>query len=449
MKRIKLDSILLFALVIPFVMNYRISPKETSFLLFGLIFLGLLFYICLDLLRIKEKIYYFLKLLVLWFLVVGVIGSAFASAIIVRHQTHPIYMIHDIVLQQESAIRFLLDGKNPYAATYFGTPLEQWHYSEKDINPALYHFVMQPFYLLFALPFYFLSNTTIGYFDGRIPLLFLYLIMLIFAGVLVKNREKKLLFIILLAFNPSVLAHALEGRSDIFMFAFLFFGLYLLHIKKYFVAGIPIALSFAVKQSAWPILPFYFAFLYFHRKRNTTNILRASSALQNESRSLSGSSSRLTSPLSSKRAPSLRSVRLFARTIILLIPFIITFSVIVLPFFLWDQKAFLDSTIFYLSGSTEHSYPVSGYGLGMLLYQMGIIKDVHQYYPFWIWQLIIGMPVLTALILYLKKTPSVGRLILVYGIFLFVFWYLSRYFNNSHLGYLSVVFITAYFWPEE
>jgi uncharacterized membrane protein len=406
MKNIKLDSVLLFALVIPFIMSYRIGPGDTPYWLFGLIFLGLFFYLCLDLLKIKEKIYYFLKSLVLWFLIVGVIGGAFVSAIIVRHETHPIYKIHDIVIQQESAIRFLLDGKNPYSVNYFGTPLEQWHYSDLEENPALYHFVMEPFYLIFALPFYFLSNITFGYFDGRIPLLFLFFSLLILAWFLLKNNGKKLLFIILLAFNPAMLPYVLEGRSDIFMFAFLFAGLFLLHKKRFFWAGVLIALAFAVKQSVWPIFPFYLAFIYFKTK-NLKDTLKS------------------------------------------VLPFAITFILIILPFFLWDQKAFLDSTVFYLSGNVTHSYPISGYGLGALLNQFGFIKDVNQYYPFVIWQIIIGLPLMGYLIFYLMRNPVVSRLILIYGIFLFVFWYLSRYFNNSHLGYLSVVIISAYFWPNE
>jgi len=84
-----------------------------------------------------------------------------------------------------------------------------------------------------------------------------------------------------------------------------------------------------------------------------------------------------------------------------------------------------------------------------MLYQFGFIKNVHAYYPFWIWQVIICAPLLLWLLLLQKKANTVQMLILAYGLFLFVFWYLSRYFNNSHLGYLSMIFITAYFWPEE
>lgn len=405
MKTLSLDSILLFTLVIPFIMTYRIGPGDTPYWLFAVIFLSLFTYLVLDLLHFGENLYHRLKYILLWFVIVAVIGSSFISAMIVRNQTAPVYMVHDIILQQEAAIRFFLDGKNPYAVTYFGTPLEQWHYSSVDVNPALYHFVMQPFYILFALPFYFLSIPVFGFFDGRMPLLFLFASLLILAAKLVKEKGKRLLFLILLAFNPAILGYTLEGRSDIFMFAFLFFGLLLLEKKRFFWAGIPIALAFAVKQSVWPILPFYIAFLYFRQKS-------------------------------------------FTKTIKSLLPFIATLIIIIGPFLLWNTQAFLDSTVLYLSGATTNSYPVSGYGLGKLLLQLGAIKDAQQYYPFHIWQIVIGLPLFIVLIKFLRNLPTVSRLILVYGIFLFIFWYFSRYFNNSHLGYLSLVFITAYFWPD-
>lgn len=406
MKRISLASIVLFALVIPFIMTYRLSPGDTPYWLFGLIFLGLFLFILLDVVNLSERLYYNLKQLLLWLLVGLVIGSAFIAAIIVRHQTAPIYMVHDIVLQQESAIRFFLDGKNPYEVTYFGTPLEDWHYSPTAVNPALYHFVMEPFYLLFALPFYVISNMFFGYFDGRMPLLFLFFVLLILAATIVREKMNRLLFVILLAFNPAMLGYTLEGRSDVFMFAFLFAGLYLLHKNRFLLAGILIAAAFAVKQSAWPLLPFYLAFLYF-KKGSIIETVKAS------------------------------------------LPFVLTFITLTLPFYLWNQKAFLDSTVLYLSGNTTHSYPISGYGFGKLLTQLGLIKDVNQYYPFHIIQFLIGLPMIVLLTRFLKQRPEVSRLLLVYGLFLFVFWYFSRYFNNSHLGYLSMVFISAYFWPQK
>lgn len=407
MKKIGLDTILLFPLLIFFVMSYRISPGDTPYILFGVIFLGLLSYISLDLFfNFKKKIIDTWKNILLWFLILATIGSAFYSSIVVRHQTAPEYNIHDIVIQQESAIRFLLHGKNPYSSDYFGTPLERWSYSDKEVNPALYHFVMGPFYLIFSIPFYLVSSRTIGFFDGRIPLVILFLGLLFLASKLVKDEERRRVFLVLLAFNPATLGYTLEGRSDIFMFAFLFASLFFLRKNKKLWSGILMGLAFAIKQSIWPILPFYAAYFYFKTK----------------------------------------SIR---KTLKNLLPFAITFIVMLIPFLIWDARAFLDSTVFYLSGSAANSYPIAGYGFGKVLSELGLISDLHSYYPFWIWQLIFCLPVLIFLLLWQKKDNNIFRLILSYGVFLFVFWYFSRYLNNSHLGYLSVIFLTAYFWPKE
>ncbi len=405
MKRLSLVSVLLPALVVPFIMTYRLSPGDTPYWLFALIFLLLILFIGVDLLSLIKDVYFKVKEILLWIILTLVIGSAFYSVISVRHTVAPIYTVHDIILQQEAAIRFLLDGINPYTTTYFGTPLEDWHYSDTETNPALYHFVMQPFYLLFALPFYFISHNTIGYFDARIPLYFLFFATLVLLRFLIQDKEKRILALTLFALNPAMLSYTQEGRSDMFMFAFLFAGFYFLFKERFSSGGISIALACAVKQSAWFVLPLYIAYLYF--KTNTR------------------------------------------KTIQYFIPFLITFAIIVGPFLIWDYKAFLDSTVFYLSGSGQNSYPISGYGLGMLLHEVGFIQNLKSYYPFIIWQIIISIPLLVILIHFLKKNLQVRTVILLYGIFLFVFWYLSRYFNNSHLAYLTVVFITSYFWPEE
>lgn len=402
--RFSLSSVVLAALLVPVIMTYQIFPGDTNYIQFGLIFLGLFLNFLIDVLVITEKRYYFYKYILLWSLIGLSVGGAFVSAIFVRHKVAPIFQIHDIILQLEAAIQFFIHGINPWAATYINTYMASWHYADNAINPALYHFVMEPFYLLFSLPFYFISNHTIGFFDGRIPLYFLYFGLLIMAFKLIRDREQKLLFVTLLAFNPAMFSYTLEGRSDVFMFAFLFAGLFLLFKKRFSYAGIFIALAFAVKQSIWPILPLYIGYVYFLTK----------------------------------------SVK---QTISRLFLFIITFLVIVLPFLLWNPKAFIDSTILYLSGNTLYSYPISGYGLGMLLHQLGFIKDLNGSYPFIIWQIVVIIPLLIYLLMLLKKHTNIRMLIMTYGILAFVFWYLSRYFNNSHMGYLTMVFLTAYFWP--
>lgn len=406
--KLKLDTIITFALIIPFIMTYRIGPGETPYWLFGLIFLAIGISIILDIgiFSIHQKLYSILKLGLLWFLIFSTIGASMFSQILVRHQTSPIYQVHDIIVQQEAAIRFTLHGTNPYAATYFNTPMKDWPYSPTEVNPALYHFVMEPFYLIFAIPFYLVMGHTIGFFDARVPLFFLFIALLLLVQKLVKEEDTKRLFLSLMAFNPAMLGYFIEGRDDVFMYVFCFAGFFALHKNKDKLSAILFAIAFATKQSIWPLFPLYIAYLFFKYKN-------------------------------------------IKRTFLVVIPFALTFGIIVAPFFLWNPYAFLDSTIFYLSGNSAHSYPIAGYGLGALLHQIGIIKDVHGQYPFGIWQLCFALPALIGLIFWLRKNNSVQRLIISYGLFLFIFWYMSRYFNNSHLGYLTMVFITAYFWPEK
>ncbi len=403
---IRLDTILAFVLIVPFILSHGLAPRSTPYWFFSLIFLALLSLVYLDIKRVRTKVYEKLKTSILWILIVTIIGSAFASEIILRHESLPIFRIHDIVLQQEIAIKYLLLGKNPYAEDYFGTPLEDWNYSDTEKNPALYHFVMQPFYTIFAIPFHVISGRLFGFFDGRIPLLFLFFMSLLFAHILVRDGEKKRQFLLLLAFNPAMLPYVIEGRSDFFMFGFLLPSLYFLYKQKNIISSVFLALAFAVKQSAWPLFPFYVSYLWFKEKDKTKVF---------------------------------QSIGIF----------VVIFGIIVLPFFLWDSKAFIYSTVLYLSGNAPNSYPISGYGFGMLLNQFGVIKSVKDQFPFAIFQLLIGMPLLIYLIRHLKKNLSVKYLILAYAIFLSVFWYFSRYFNNSHIAYLTLLFTCAYFWPNK
>lgn len=408
-----LDSILLLALSVPFIMTYPLSVDGTSYLLFTSTFITLLFYIIADLLDFSPKTYAYIKIGLLSLAVCLILGSAFGSAIIRRHRTSPVFEVHDMPIQAEIGLRYLVNGRNPYAEDYFGTALEEWHFDDSAVNPALYHFVMGPVYLLVSIPVYLLSNRLFGYFDARMTLYLLYGAMLFMAGILVKDVQKKLLFIVLLAFTPAILNYALEGRTDVAMHAFLFLGWFMLYRKKFVVAGIAIAVAFATKQSAWPLFPLYAAYLFSQAPQKKDLLFR------------------------------------IRKAIVSLVPFTITFIVLMLPFYLWDPVSFMDDTVYYLSGNSPTSYPIAGYGLGMLLAELGVITDRMAYYPFVIWQVFIVLPVLYLLIRYITVNPTVKRMVLSYGILLFVYWYLSRYFNNSHLGYISLVFITAYFWPSE
>jgi len=387
-----IEAILLFSLSIPIVMKYRILPIDgTPYWLFGVLF-ALLIANCLV---VSSRI----KNLILSLVLFIVLGGVTVTAMVDRARTAPVYGVHDIILQQEAAMRFVITGKNPYKETDFKTPVETFHYAElgneKAVNPALYHFVMPPWYLVFPFTFYYTVRPVVGFFDGRMASLFTMVILLFALWHWFKDKAVARLAIILTSLSPAVIDYFVEGRSDVFALSWLVVSLVLLE-KKYFVwSAFFLALSVLSKQTIWFVLPFYVAGV---PKRQWVK-----SALM----------------------------------------FVTLTLIITLPFFLWDPRAFLDSVICYLNGTSLHSYPVSGYGFGMVLYAAGFIKDIHAYYPFIIWQLIFCVPLFIVLMRSLLKNTTHTSLMFSYAIFLTVFWYFSRYLNNSHLGYISMLFVLA------
>ncbi len=406
-----LEAILLFAFSIPVVMGYRILPIEgTPYWLFGILFLILTSNIIFSLYPpVQKKIPGIardsrnrISEVLLWIVIAIVVGGTTMTAIVDRAKTAPVYGVHDIILQQEAAMRYLLSGKNPYKETYFGTAVEEFNYDEpgdtRAINPALYHFVMPPWYLLFPFSIYFVSIPLLGYFDGRMALLVTMVGLLIVLWKWFKHRPLALLAVTLTALSPAVIDYFIEGRSDIFALFWFVWSLFLLEKKRLFWSAVIFGLALMSKQTIWFSVPFLAAYLWFVTK-------------------------------------NLRKI----------VSFFTVSGVMVLalasPFLLWDPKAFIDSTIRFLSGTTQYNYPISGYGLGMVLNQLGIIRDIHAYYPFIIWQIVLGVPVLVMSLWWLSRKPMTSKVFIGYALTLSLFWYLSRYFNNSHIGYISSLFV--------
>ncbi len=395
-----LSSVLLFAFSIPVAMHYRILPVAgTPYWLFGLLFLFLIAHFVLSFNNIYGKV----RNLLFWFILIIVFGGTTVTAIVDRSKTAPVFGVHDIILQQEAAMRYLLEGKNPYKETYFGTPVESFHYDERGkpaVNPALYHFVMPPWYLLFPFGFYVMSIPILGYFDGRMPLVILAFAFFFLVSRWFKHKELGLLAVVLLALSPATVDYFIEGRSDMFALFWLALSLFLLDKKQVFWSGIMYGLALMSKQTIWFSMPFYFMYVWLIIKNKKLCIVNI------------GLVSAITAAIAG-------------------------------PFFLLDPKAFIDSTVFYLSGGGTGGYPVAGYGWGMVLWGLGFIKDLHAQYPFSLWQAVFGLPVLLVLLGFLRKRPVLSSVWFGYAVFLFVIWYFSRYFNNSHLGYLSSLFVLA------
>ncbi len=403
MNVLALDAVLLFVLGIPLVMLYRILPVEgTPHWLFGVIFgvtaSNILFSLYPP--KIGSAIRERIKNTFFWATIFLILGSITWTAIVDRHKTAPIYGVHDIILQQEAAIRFMIVGKNPYKETYFETPMKDWHYGELGQdreNPALYHFVMPPWYLLFPFAFYFVTTPLLGYFDGRMVLLFCLVGTLLIIMRWFKDKQLGRVAAGVLALAPGIAVYFVEGRSDVFALFWFVWAVYLLDKKSWLWSSVLFGLSLMSKQTIWFAVPFYYFYMYATNKHN------------------------------------LRQVIAYGMVTLVIC------GLLVGPFILWDAKAFIESVLLYLNGGTPTGYPVSGYGLGMVLYDLGIIQDTHAYYPFWLWQLAVGLPVTAIAVRFMLAKPRISRLFVGYAISLLGIWYVSRYFNNSHVSYVGTL----------
>ena len=211
-----LDALLLLVFSVPIVTHYRILPiSGTPYWLFTVLFILLLGNLIISFFPSVApfKLYSRVKNIFLYFIVIIVFGGTVGTAIVDRSKTAPVFGVHDIILQQEAAMRYFLEGKNPYKETYFNTPLESWHYDELGkpaVNPALYHFVMPPWYLLFPFGFYFISIPMLGFFDGRMPLLIVMFALLFILTRWFKDKGIGRLAVVLTALSPATIDYVIE-----------------------------------------------------------------------------------------------------------------------------------------------------------------------------------------------------------------------------------------------
>ncbi len=319
--------------------------------------------------------------------------------------------VHDHVLQVEAAADFLMEGKNPYKENYFSTELNQWGKISTTQgvsvnNYALLHCVKLPWDFISAIPLKLLFEHTIHFYDHRMLYLPLYILTLFLVYAIPQAQMDKNLFLVLYGLNPIFVAATAFGVGDIFVVVWVLCFVYLLKIEKIRWAGFFLGLACVSKHSAWFLVPFYLMFLWF-RCRDKKGVFAQGWPLA-------------VAPL-----------------------------VMLTPFILWDPAAFWEDIYQYPAGTIPTSYHINGYGFSMLLYTRGVLKSIYSPYPAWLFQLPLGGLLFIFLYKWQKRRNTVSQLMLNSALFLFVFWFFSRFFHENYVGYLSIIFLTAYFTYEE
>lgn len=350
------------------------------------------------------------KMLLFLIVVLTLVGYPLQSNITRRHTSVNYLLIHDGALQTEIATRFLLKGKNPYASNFLGTPMESWQYGELDHpkakNPALYHYAYLPFFLLTSSTGHIIQKIVLGWEDLRLTLFAEYMVLLAVVWMLVKKMKEKYLFLVLFGANPLVVHFLAEGRNDTASFLYLLASAFFLSRKNLTTSAILLGVSMAFKQTLWLAAPFFLGYVFFQLD-------------------LRGKALRYTGV------------------------FVLSAAIFIGPFFLWDPKSFIDSTISYMNGNTLHSYPIKSIGFAQILLLTKTIKDSHNYFPFWILQGLFVGPLLIYCLAHLKRNPKISSIFLFFGITSLVFLYFSRVFSDSYLTLVFLVFTAAFIFYQK
>jgi hypothetical protein len=364
----------------------------------------------LDAPRRRHRFLFLLRIFVVLFFVLMAAILPAGIQIIARLEQGPATNAHDGLLQTEIAMEFLLDGKNPYRENYFGTVMEEWRGGEPPWTPTLgplYHNAYLPGLFVLPLPLYVLSQSLLGWYDQRLFYLATFAAFLLFLVPSVPKQRHKLAALLATGLNFLFPYFVAEGRNDIVILLFLMITTFLLAKGHTRLASAVLGLAVASKHLAWFFVPFYYIFLM---------------------------------PDGVSRS-SVRSV--IGQTW----PLVITSALLVGPFLLWDAPAFIDDTLLYLTGSTEHSWPIRGIGFSQLLVAAGLLDVNNTSFPFLVLEALAGIPLFWLLLQYQRHENSLRVLWLNFALFSMVVVYFSRFLHDSYVVFILQALAIAAFLP--
>jgi hypothetical protein len=389
-----------------------------SLLLIAIAFGALMAYALLDGLRnrFNDVKIQRAKLALVWLIVVSTVVAQSVLLILLRQSTGPASYTHDGgVIQTEEALKYVLSGKNPYVEDYVNTPMAEWGL---DYKTALYHYPYLPWTFLFSVPFYLVSQAVLGWYDQRFVYLLLFVITLLLAPRLAQKRSDKLGLVMVLGLNPIMGIDVIFGQNDSFVLFWIVLALWLLQRSRgkgeakgrgVLLSVISFGLACASKPTAWFLAPFYFLYL-----------LRGEDISPGNLRALA--------------MPLLRRA----------IPFLVISVVLVLPFAVWNWGALVDDVWGWASGVAEVPYQIRGWGFANFVLGLGLVESKLDYFPFWVPELLICLPLLLFLLWKQVRTNTLGAVLYGYSALIFVFFYFSRFLNENYLGFILASFALAY-----
>jgi len=389
-----------------------------SLLLISVTFCLLILYVFFDVWKgISQERRYQAKLAIVMGIVLTTVVASSGFSILLRHVEGPASFCHDGgVIQTEETIKYILAGKNPYVEDYVDTPMAEWGI---EFRTALYHYPYLPWTFLFSAPFYLLSQATLGWYDQRFVYLILFFAMLFLAPRLVRDQNKRLCLVMVLGLNPIMGSDIIFGQNDVFVLAWIVFSVYFLKRGRLTWSLVMLGLACASKPTAWFLIPFYL--LYLVRREGPVLSVAEGFSRGNDIKSVGLSLLRKTVPL------------------------ILVLVLLLLPFALWDFDALYDDIWRWGSGTAEIPYQITGWGLANLVLALGLVESRLDYFPFWIPELLVCLPLLLFLVWRQWKRNTISSMLYNYSFLTLAFFYTSRFLNENYLGFFLALLALAFF----
>jgi hypothetical protein len=354
----------------------------------------------------RDRFAYSTRLLIVVMVVMVAGALPTLEEIVLRHREGGTSHANDGVIQTEAAVDYILNGQNPYTEDYWKTPMADWQRGEQPWTDApIYHNPYLPFLFIVSIPFYALSQATLGWYDERFLFLIMYIAILLLLPVLVDKQRDKLVLLSAFGLNLLWAFFLSSGRNDVVILLGLLLTTVLLMQNRVSASALILGLTMAVKQTAWFFFPFYFVFL-------------------------------LDGQVDWKSA---------RRVILQISPLFVAFAVVIVPFLFWDLGSFLDDTVLFAMSATQHSFPIKGWGFSTLLLAAGVIPSAESAFPFGIFVALFGIPALIFLLRWQWRENTLQRMWVSFAAFSFVIEYFSRYFNDNYVIFILQALVIAAF----
>ena len=367
----------------------------------------LLAYLLVDEFVRNERSRHRAKLALIFLIILLTVFLPSLKLILLRQASGPASYCHDGgVIQTEATIDYLLAGRNPYIEDYVNTPMAEWGINE--FRTALYHYPYLPWTFLFSAPFKLASEAILGWYDQRFVYLLLFALTLLLLPRLAGTRTRSLLLVMVVGLNPLMGTDLIYGQNDSFVLAWIVLSLWLWARGRAagppggnfwrVAAAITFGLACASKPTAWFLAPFYLVWIVGSETESAGAFLR--------------------------------------KAVHLAWPALAAMLLVTGPYLVWSPGAMFDDVWKWSAGTSETAYQIWGWGASNLVLAFGWVKSRFDAWPFLIAELLVGIPLMAALLWRQWRENRLGRVLWGYGLFLFAFFFVSRFLNENYLGYI-------------